>query len=49
MKTYIDTLGAQDPELGKTINLDSVKLMLNTGRQSMKEQQILLREYYHGV
>jgi hypothetical protein len=43
MKTYIDTLGAQDPELGKNINLDSVKLMLNADfQQSMKEQQIAL-------
>ncbi len=43
MKTYIDTLGAQDPELGKTINLDSVKMMLNAEfQQSMKDQQTAL-------
>lgn len=43
MRTYIDTLGKNDPELGKAINLDSVKSILTADlERSLGEQQTAL-------
>jgi hypothetical protein len=41
MKAYIDTLGANDPELRSAINIDSAKMILKAQlTQSLKEQKL---------
>jgi len=44
MKAYIDTLGAQDPELARSLNLDSLKESMRLDLEhSLQEQQIALQ------
>jgi hypothetical protein len=43
MRTYIDTLGKNDPELANALNLDSVKAILTADlERSLNEQQTAL-------
>lgn len=43
MRTYIDTLGKQDPELAKAMDLDSVKALLTADlEKSLRDQQTAL-------